>query len=75
MPKELTGPEALHAIARQNEAQGLSVNADHFTRLANQWEAADQYILMLETRLAAKGQLIPQRPLPRYAVTPTDRRI
>ena len=59
MPKELTGPEALHAIAR----------------LANQWEAADQYILMLETRLAVKGQLIPQRPLPRHAVTPTDRRI
>ena len=68
MPKELTGPEALHALARQSEAQGLSVNADHFTRLAKQWEAADHYIVMLETRLAVTGQLIPQRPLPRHNI-------
>jgi hypothetical protein len=74
MPKELTGPDALHAIARENEGLGLTVNADHFTRLAKQWEAADQYIELLETQLADQGKPIPPRPLPRHAVTPSDRR-
>jgi len=74
MPKELTGPTALHAIARESEAHGLTVNADHFTRLAKQWEATDQYIELLETQLAEQGKPIPMRPMPQHAITPTDRR-
>lgn len=74
MPKELTGPDALHAIARANEGQGLDVNAAAFTRLGNQWSADQQYIQLLETELHEKGKPIPDRPLPQHAVTPTDRR-
>lgn len=74
MPKELTGPDALHAIAHENEGHGLSVNADYFTRLAKQWQADEQYIELLEARLADQGKPIPPRPLPHHAVTPTDRR-
>lgn len=74
MPQALNGPEALHAVARENEAYGLSVNADHFTRLGNQWSADQQYIELLETRLFDQGKPIPERPLPQHAVTPTDRR-
>ena len=74
MPKELTGPEALHAMAREATAHGLTVNADHYTRLGNQWESLEQYAEVLETQLAEQGKAIPPRPLPQHAVTPTDRR-
>ncbi|WP_447940129.1 hypothetical protein [Pseudoxanthomonas mexicana] len=74
MPKELTGPEALHAIARENEAHGLTINADHFTRLGNQWQALEQYVELLESERAEHGKPLPPRPLPSHAVTPSDRR-
>lgn len=74
MPKELTGPEALYAIAQANEGLGLTTNADHFTRLAKQWQADEQYIEVLETQLAEQGRPVPPRQLPGHAVTPTDSR-
>lgn len=74
MPKELTGPDALGALANAAEGKGLPIDADNFERLEKQWRADRQYIEVLETQLADQGQPIPDRAMPKHAVTPTDRR-
>lgn len=40
----MTGPEFLHAVAQQNEAEGLSVNAQAFAERAMQWARDQQTI-------------------------------
>jgi TATA-binding protein-associated factor Taf7 len=48
----LTGPDFLDAIADQNEAQGLSVNANEFRQRAHDWRADHARIEQLEARVA-----------------------
>ena len=74
MPKELTGPAALGALANAAEGKGLPIDADHFERLEKQWRADEQYIELLQTQLHDQGKPIPERSMPQHAITPTDRR-